>query len=91
MIDERFCHAAVSMGNKMFVIGGSYTKCCKVFNNFSRKFTKIYSEIYPHLDDLLFNKFNICNSIVVFQNFAKPLTDTVVYLYDVDKEIWTKV
>ena len=38
MIEERSHHAAVSIGNKMFVIGGSYTTSCEVFDSFSRKF-----------------------------------------------------
>ena len=45
MIETRFNHAAVSMGNKMFVIGGSHKTSCEVFDSFSRKFTKINSEI----------------------------------------------
>ena len=45
MIDKRYKHAAVSMGNKLFVIGWSYTTNCEVFDSYSRKFTKINSEI----------------------------------------------
>ena len=40
MIGERERHASVSMGNKLFVIGG-YTDvdCCEIFDSCSRKFT----------------------------------------------------
>ena len=88
MINQKFNHASVSMGNKIFVIGRAYTTCCEVFDNFSRILSKIYSEISPHLDDWLFNAFSIGNNIVVFQ--TNP-TETVVYLYDVDKEKWINV
>ena len=39
MIKRRRCHASVSMGNKLFVIGGYFNTSCEVFDSFSRKFT----------------------------------------------------
>ena len=45
MIKERCNHAAVSMGNKLFVIGGLDNSSCEVFDDFSRKFIKLNSEI----------------------------------------------
>ena len=89
MIEIRFNHAAVSMGNKMFVIGGSYTTSCEVFDSYSRKFTKIISEIKDF--DVVstdFKAFSIGNNIVVFQ---VTYTETVVYLYDIDKKKWSIV
>ena len=43
MIERRYYHDSVSMGNKMFVIGGGYTDGlgCEVFDSFSRKFTSL--------------------------------------------------
>ena len=43
MIEGRCVHASVSMGNKMFVIGGSDTSSYEVFDSYSRKFTSIKS------------------------------------------------
>ena len=43
MIEARCQHAAVSMENKMFVIGRRKTLSCEVFDKFSRKFTSIKS------------------------------------------------
>ena len=40
-IEERYNHGSVGMGNKMFVIGGSYCTTVEVFDNVSRKFTHI--------------------------------------------------
>ena len=88
MIEERSYHAVVSMGNKMFVIGGEKTKSCEVFDSCSRKFTKINSEIKSSDFEKNFNAFSIANNIVVFQ---VTFTETVVYLYDVDKEKWSNV
>ena len=45
IIKPRCSHAAVSLGNKMFVIDGYVETICEVFYNFSRKFIKINSEI----------------------------------------------
>ena len=42
-IDNRSNHASVSMGNKMFVIGGYYTSTCEIFDSYSTKFTHIKS------------------------------------------------
>ena len=45
MIEERCRHGAVSMGNKMFVIGGyknsTWSLTCEIFDSSSRKFTSI--------------------------------------------------
>ena len=45
MIDKRCDQAAVSMGNRMFVIGGSYTTSSEIFSSFSSKFTQINSKV----------------------------------------------
>ena len=91
MIEERSYHAAVSMGNKMFVIGGKYTTSCEVFDSRSRKFSNINSDIYPYLEEYYFDALSIGNHIVVIQKFINPLTETDVYLYDVGKEKWLNV
>ena len=38
-------HASVSMGNKLFVIGGRKISSCEIFNSCSRKFTIFTSEM----------------------------------------------
>ena len=88
MIEKRYCHVAVSMGNKMVVIGGHKTFNCEVFASYSRKFTKFNSEVKDSDFENYFNAFSIGNNIVVFQ---VTFTETVVYLYDVDKEKWSNV
>ena len=85
MNEKRINHAAVSMGNKLFVIGGDIRYNCEVLDSFSRKFTIINSEIKEFDFEMNFNAFSIRNNILVFQ---VTFTETVVYLYDVDKENW---
>ena len=38
MVEERSDHSAVSMGNKMFVIGRNHDLNCEIFDSYSRKF-----------------------------------------------------
>ena len=40
---------------------------------------------------MYFYAFSISNNIVVFQDFSKTSTETVVFLYDVDKGEWLNV
>ena len=89
MIEERYFHSAVSMGNKMFVIAGDETTNCEVSDNYSRKFTKIFSKIKEFNSKRSYiYAFSIGNSIVVVQHFPGIFTETVVYLYDVDNDKW---
>ena len=94
MIEERCNHAAVSMGNKMFVIGESSYNDCEVIDSISRKFTAINSIInFASFESHQFKAFNIGNYIVVIQHSLTKtsLTKTIVYLYKVDKEKWINV
>ena len=45
MIEERSNHAAVTMGNKMFIIGEGYTNVLgfEMFDSLAKKFTYIIS------------------------------------------------
>ena len=45
MNSKRYLHASVSIGDKLFVIGGRKISSCEVFDRCSRKFTTITSEI----------------------------------------------
>ena len=88
MLEERNDHAAVSMGNKLFVIGGRYTTNCEVFDSFSRKFTEINSRIkFSVIKKWYFDAICIGKYIVVFQRFRYH-TDTIIYLYDVCENKW---
>ena len=66
MIEERYYHASVSIGNKLFVIGGVCPISCEVFDSFSRKFTSINSALLK--TKILYNCKGFCigYKIVVF-------------------------
>ena len=57
MIEERYGHASVSMGDKMFVIDGKLTASCEVFESFSRKFSAIKSDIKLSSTDVVATDF----------------------------------
>ena len=91
MLEERNDHAAVSMGNKLFVIGGRYTTNCEVFDSFSRKFTEINSRIkFSVIKKWYFDAICIGKYIVVFQRFRYH-TNTIIYLYDVFENKWSHI
>ena len=92
MIEERYLHAVVSMGNKMFIIGGYYITSCEVFDSYTRKYTNIYSKIkVSDIKEWCFYAYSFGKNIVVFQEFQIPFKATVVYLYDIEKEKWKNV
>ena len=79
------------MGNKMFVIGGTLTPSCEVFDSRSSKFTAIKSQIMFSIGDKsCFNAFCVGCNIVVFQHRLQR-GDTFIYLYDVNKSLWSQI
>ena len=93
MINKKFNHASVSMGNKMFVINGYKTKSCEVFDSFSRKFVFIKAA-FPKRD-LFARKRNVyckaitigCKILVICETHSKT---TNLYIYDVRNNVWSK-
>ena len=60
MIYEWYFHEVVSMGNKIFVVGGSGLTECEVFDSFSRKFTlikRIPCDVYILCNNIILTKF----------------------------------
>ena len=91
MIEERDEHASVSMGNKLFVIGGYFTSSSEIFDSFLRKFTLIETEL-PKYDFTLFGLANKVASIgslifIITENY----NNTTLYVYDVEKNGWSKI
>ena len=83
-LKKRRNHVSVNMGVKMIVISEAYTTSLEMFDNFTIKFTNSILEIkVSNLERRYFKAVNIGYDIVVFQNFEEPLTETVVYFYDV--------
>ena len=85
MINERKGHGSVSMGNKMFVIGGNWNMNCEVFDSISRKFTFIKK--IEVVDINCFSVVGIGNVIFAFPKHYSS-TNKSVQVYDVLNDQW---
>ena len=80
MIERRYRHASVSMGNKIFVIGGYKTSNCEVFDSSSRKFTSIKSLM--KIDHSYFQA--VClDKVIVVLNIPRVSCKGPIYLYNI--------
>ena len=86
MIEYRSFHASVSMGNKLFVIGGYEISSCEVFNIVSRKFCSIKT-VKAFFNKMNFQAVCIRNEIVVFCDFYLKCP-TQVFTYNVETNEW---
>ena len=89
MIEERYGHASVSMGNKLFVIGGYKNTSCEVFDSFSRKFSSFNTALIRTI--IPFNNEAVCvgNKVIVFC-MQWNYSETKVFIYDVVNETWSE-
>ena len=71
MTVERSYRATVSMGNKMFVVGGYNTTSFEVFDSFSGTLTTTKSDLklLSAIKNWYFEAFSVCNNIVVFHHY----------------------
>ena len=90
MIHERYGHGVVSMGNKMFVIGGWQNVAdCEVFDSSSRIFTSIKKMfLVNELDVEPRSVFGIGGKITVFIKRANSVVNKLIQTYDVLENKW---
>ena len=91
MIRKRRLHASVSMGNKLFVIGGNITKSCEVFDSFTRKFTLIKAKT-PNYENNWLTQFQAVSksNFILFISENKNSNDTSMFIYNVQKSQWSE-
>ena len=82
----RFYHGSVSMGNKMFMIGGTMTKTCEVFDSITEKFIYLKQKLPT---PLLFVKSAVVigYKIIVFPGFL-TIKNKKVLVFDVLMVQW---
>ena len=85
MIYARQRHGSVSMGNKMFVIGGHYNTSCEVFDSISRKFTAIKNIEVTNIWRL--SVVSIANKIFAFPKLFRSGIKAF-HIYDVLNDQW---
>ena len=89
MVEKKSDHASVSMGNKMFVIGGHKKSSCEQFDSFSRKFTLLRS--FSNLSTIVSYCKAVCIGDYIIIFFGLDCNETKQYMYDVDKQRWSSV
>ena len=95
MIERRSYHASVSMGNKLFVIGGESTTSCEIFDSISRKFTLIELKL-PKINSYWSSKYQtVCKGNIIFlisENIYlySGCKDTIMYTYDIQTNQWSE-
>ena len=85
MINKRCLHGAVSMGNKLFVIGGDYNTSCEVFDSSSMKFTSIKQLVRSCFKYV--SAVSIGDKVLIFGSSYEELKERF-YTYNVDKNEW---
>ena len=96
MIEGRSSHGSVGLGNKLFVIGGYYsrilftTSSCEVFDSNSNVFTQIKSKFFQDRFRLgCCQVVSVGFKIVVFATFSYKSGTKDLYIYDVLKGQWS--
>ena len=84
MLEGRYCHAAISIENKLYLVGGANTDECEVFDTISQKFAYI-KPIFP-----TYNYHRFQPQCVAMGNKIKIINNGRIAVYDIDKEDWYK-
>ena len=90
MIEERYCHGTVSMGNKIFVIGGfkhlTWNLTCEVLDSSSRKFSSLKQMlVVKNLNYYRASVVSISNNIFAFSVFRE---NSKFQIYDFLTNLW---
>ena len=84
-------HGSVAIGNKLYAIGGLYTKNCEVFDSISNKFTRIKQLkrifYYKELEEI--EIFSVKEKIVVKLDRVENAEEDNVYIYNTTTNKWT--
>ena len=94
MLFKRWYHSTVGMGNKMFVVGGSFGLIqfpsihCEVYDSVSQTFDYLETLSAKDIGSAeLQQTYCFGNKIVLISNWSE--NDVKLYVYDVDNDSWT--
>ena len=85
LIRKRSNHASVSIGNKMFVVGGYNNSSIEMFESFSRKFTLLNLPSSSDIYHFTVQAISVGYKIVIFSMYD---TETTVFTYDIINNQW---
>ena len=88
MIEKRRWHASVSMGNKLFVIGGKKSLSCELFSSRSRKFVYLKHSLNIQVFHKSFLRSVCIGDKIVVCVMSKYGLGTKICTYDVCKQKW---
>ena len=88
MIEGRYKHGAVSMGNKMFVVDGWGNLTCEVFDSCSKKFTGIKEMLVVNNLNYFFTSVVSIGYKVLFFYSTSCSANNKYQVYDVIKDQW---
>ena len=88
LLEEKFDHGSVAMGDKFYVIGGTRTQGSEVFDKVSNKFTRIKQ--LPRETFIRVNLFRVQNKIIVLDRSADGNEENV-FIYDTITDKWTSM
>ena len=95
MLNERCFHSAVSIGNKLFVIGGRNSTTCEMFDSETNKFA--YVKDVQHIENigrfqLHFHAVTLGNNIYVFkektESYLKDENIFSSFCYELEQKNW---
>ena len=88
MLEARHGHSAVSMNNKMFIIGGIISNnSCEVFESFTRMFTVVKFQFSFFENDSANLNVSIGNKIYFFANNEAKVV--MICSYDVEQKVFS--
>ena len=90
LLEEKYYHGSVAMGNKLYVIGVIETQSCEVFDKISNKFTRI-KQFPRDMTSLEVEVFRIHNEIIVKLDRKTDGKEENVFIYDTTTNKWTSM
>ena len=90
LMEEKYCHGSVAMGNKFYVIGGTRTQSSEVFDKISSKFARI-KQSPRAVTSFEAEVFRIQNKIVVKLERIVHEKKENVFIYDTITDKWTSM
>ena len=90
LLEEKYCHGSVAMGNKLYVIKGIRTQSCEVFDKISRKFARI-KQFPLAVSTIKIEVFRLQNEIIVKFDRKTDGKEENVFIYDTITNKWTSM
>ena len=85
MIERRRFHKSVAIKNKLFIVGGLFSKAIEVFDLYSKKFALLQHPSINMRLELVADVSSIGNKVVIFSD-----REGSVFYHDVENDVWSE-